>query len=86
MEFLFDSGAKVSVMSVSDDDILKYINDSTAQVKGIGGSQTIGPAIPCSFTLDCLPQRVFEHEIKPAKIPGEPSLVLLGIDFYLLST
>ena len=81
VEFLFDSGAKISVMSVSDEDILKYINDGTSHVKGIGGSQAIGRAIPCSFTLDCLPQRVFDHAIKPAKIPGEPSLVLLGIDF-----
>ena len=81
VEFLFDSGAKTSVMSISEDDILKYINNSTSCIKGIGGSQTIGKEMECTFVLDCLPDRTFEHRIKPAQIPGEPALVLLGIDF-----
>ena len=68
-------------MSISDNNILKYVNSSSSHVKGIGGAQAIGQDLPCSFTLGCLPERVFKHNIKPASIPGEPSLVLLDIDF-----
>ena len=69
-------------MSISDNKVLKYVNSSSSCVKGIGRAQAIGQHLPCSFTLDCLHERVFEHNIKPASIPGEPSLVLLGIYFY----
>ena len=79
VEFLFDSGAKISIMSIADERVMDFTGGSF--VKGVGGDQAIGKAISCSFTLDCLPEQTFEHSIKPSKIPGEPSLVLLGIDF-----
>ena len=52
-----------------------------ASVKGVGGKQAIGQQKNCSFVLDCMPGKVFDHRIKPTAIPGEPALVLLGTDF-----
>ena len=50
-------------------------------VHGVGGDQKVGKEMCCEFTLDCLPSRRFSHCLKPSAIPGEPALVLLGIDF-----
>ena len=52
-----------------------------SRVNGVGGKQAVGQAQTCSFVLDCLPKKVFQHPLKPTKIPGEPALVLLGTDF-----
>ena len=81
MDFLLDSGAKTSIMSVDDKDILAFVDGSGGCVRGVGGKQTMGKPVSCSFTLDCNPSKVFQHMIKPTKIPGEPHLVLLGTDF-----
>ena len=77
--FLFDSGATVSLMSVNG----TWAEGPTdgASVKGVGGKQAIGQQQSCSFVLDCMPGKVYEHPFKPTKIPGEPALVLLGTDF-----
>ena len=81
VDFLLDSGARTSIMSVTDEDIMHFIEGTGQVVKGVGGCQAIGPQMDCSFVLDCLPDRTFNHSIKPSKIPGEPCLVLLGTDF-----
>ena len=81
VDFLLDSGARTSIMSVSDEDIMGAIELSGKSVKGVGGSQAIGNEMECSFVLNCLPERTFCHSLKPSTIPGEPSLVLLGTDF-----
>ena len=79
VDFLFDSGAKTSIMSVDDKDIAKMA--SGGFVQGIGGNQKVGKHIDCSFSLDSMDGKVFKHPIRPAQIPGEPALVLLGVDF-----
>ena len=81
VDFLLDSGARTSIMSVRDGDIMNFAEGTGQVVKGVGGNQAIGPEMECSFVLDCLPDRTFNHNVKPSKIPGEPSLVLLGTDF-----
>ena len=81
VDFLLDSGARTSILSVADEDIRKLIEGSGKAVKGVGGSQAIGPEMDCSFMFDCLPGQTFNHHIKPSNIPGEPALVLLGTDF-----
>lgn len=81
VDFLLDSGAKTSIMSIDDSDISALIDGSGGSVKGVGGRQSIGKAVECTFTLDCAPEKTFQHFLKPSKIPGEPHLVLLGTDF-----
>ena len=81
VDFLLDSGAKTSIMSVDDKDIMAFIDGSGGSIKGVGGKQAIGKPMECSFSLNCAPTKIFQHSIKPSKIPGEPRLVLLGTDF-----
>ena len=81
MSFLFDSGASVSLMSVDGTWIERSTDRTNSSVKGVGGKQAIGQQQSCSFVLDCMPEKVFQHHIKPTTIPGEPALVLLGTDF-----
>ena len=50
-------------------------------VSGVGGNQAVGKDISCRINLLCDPENTYTHCIKPAKIPGEPALVLLGVDF-----
>ena len=70
-----DSGAKTSIMSVDDKDISNMA--SGCIVHGVEGKQKVGKHINCSFSLDSMDGKVFEHPIRPAQIPGEPTLVIL---------
>jgi hypothetical protein len=79
VDFLFDSGAKTSIMSVDDKEIASMATGGI--VHGVGGNQKVGKHINCSFSLDSMDGKVFEHPIRPTQIPGEPALVLLGVDF-----
>ena len=79
--FLFDSGATVSLTSVDGTWSEGLPENKDSRVNGVGGKQAVGQAQTCSFVLDCLPKKVFQHPLKPTKIPGEPALVLLGTDF-----
>ena len=58
-----------------------YGEDGKTQVRRVGGRQLVGKPKECSFVLNCMPAKTFGHHLKPTKIPGEPQLVLLGIDF-----
>ena len=50
--FLFDSGAKPSLISVAAAGLVE--TGSKAQfVSGIGGKQAVGDVISCNFTFDC---------------------------------
>jgi hypothetical protein len=66
-------------VSVSDEELMDCAKGSL--VHGVGGEQRVGKEMSCEFTLDCLPNKRFSHHLKPSAIPGEPALVLLGIDF-----
>ena len=79
VDFLFDSGAKTSIMSVDDKDIANMATGGI--VHGVGGNQKVGKHINCSFSLDSMDDKMFKHPIRPAQIPGEPALVILGVDF-----
>ena len=81
VDFLLDSGAKTSIMSIDDNEVTAFVDGSGGCIIGVGGKQAIGKPMECSFTLDCAPRKTFQHSIKPSKIPGEPRLVLLGTDF-----
>ena len=76
MDFLLDSGAKPSLISVTG------INPSVDQfIYGVGGKQAVGERIKCKFSFGCNPSKTFNHSFKRSKIPGESALVLLGLDF-----
>lgn len=77
--FLFDSGARTSIMSIKG--MLKATESSAGTIKGIGGEQKVGYPKNCVFTLNCDKNASYEHKIKPTEIPGESNLVILGVDF-----
>ena len=66
-------------MSISDGELMNCKNGTV--VSGVGGNQAVGKDISCRINLLCDPENTYTHCIKPAKIPGEPALVLLGVDF-----
>jgi hypothetical protein len=80
--FLFDSGAKPSLISVAAAGLMETGSKSQF-VNGIGGKQAVGDVVSCNFTFDCEsgPSEHFTHDFKPTSIPGEKAFVLLGIDF-----
>ena len=78
VNFIIDSGADISIVA------LKNIQTPVGNlncVRGIGGSQSIGPKINYTIRFSCNPNKLYHVDLCEANLNRNEDLVILGKDF-----
>ena len=79
MDFLIDSGADISLISLGQD--TDQMNDFCTSVQGIGGMQLIGPKNQYNFRFSCDKARVYKIWLRETALSNNRVMVILGRDF-----
>ena len=78
IDFLIDSGADISVISLTD---ICMDTTSNKTISGIGGRQRIGPKETYSIRFSCDRNKTYNVLLSPTKLDSNRELIILGRDF-----
>ena len=79
MDFLIDSGADVSLISLGQDTV--RTENFCTSVQGIGGRQLIGPKNQYSVRFSCDKAKVYKVWLRETTLSNNKVMVILGRDF-----